>query len=92
MAVAHTHILHYGRLQHETVVEFWGFCVDPPRVFLAFEFCEQGSLFDVLHKPRRHRPGPVQIKFSKRGGCELRVIGGKSQAKDEDRERPNKCS
>jgi len=54
------------RLQHETVVEFWGFCVDPPKVYLAFEFCEQGSLFDVLHKPRRHHRGPVRILWAKR--------------------------
>merc|ERR1711871_1941196 len=29
------------RLQHETVVEFYGFLVDPPKVLLAFELCER---------------------------------------------------
>jgi len=54
------------RLQHETVVEFFGFFVDPPKLYLAFEYCEQGSLFDILHKPRRHERGPVPISWETR--------------------------
>jgi len=59
-------VLAAWRLQHETVVEFFGFFVDPPKVYLGFEYCQKGSLFDTLHKPRQGRRSPVPIPWESR--------------------------
>lgn len=36
-------------LRHPNVVQFMGFCLDPPS--MAAEYCPRGSLYHVLHEP-----------------------------------------
>lgn len=45
-------------LRHPNVVQFMGFCLDPPS--MAAEYCPRGSLYHVLHEP--HGPPGMQKK------------------------------
>lgn len=45
-------------LRHPNVVQFMGFCLDPPS--MAAEYCPRGSLYHVLHEP--HGPPGMEKK------------------------------
>lgn len=54
-----------NELQHENIVQCKGMCVMPPVLALAFEYCQYGSLFDVLHKRlNRDEPNMRQSEIS----------------------------
>jgi tRNA A-37 threonylcarbamoyl transferase component Bud32 len=51
-------------LVHENVVRVQGFGVTPPTMFLALEFCDGGTLVDVLKRAPRLPPAAVALWLS----------------------------
>jgi hypothetical protein len=37
-------------LKHPNIVRYYGLCVSPPHVSLVFEFCDRGSLYNLIDK------------------------------------------
>jgi len=46
------------------VVKFYGSCINPPFLCLCFEYCDLGSLFDVLHDKTKVVPLEQRIQLA----------------------------
>lgn len=64
------------RLKHPNIVKFYGLCVRPPSVFLVFELCEQGDLFEVLAQRRAAHRVMASPKCTIRGWGLQRILQG----------------
>ncbi len=52
------------QLQHENIVKLIGACTEMPNVCILMEFCENGSLFDLIHRNRVELTPEMQWRFS----------------------------
>ena len=51
------------KLKHRNIVRFYGVCLQPPNMFLAYEFCKQGSLRAFLDSNVR-LPTNVRVQLA----------------------------
>ncbi|KAA8499808.1 Serine/threonine-protein kinase STY46 [Porphyridium purpureum] len=51
-------------LRHPNILYFYGACTRPPNLAIVTEFCEHGTLFDVLHKEQGPITWAMVLKFA----------------------------
>mmetsp|Transcript_65897 Transcript_65897/g.143848 ORF Transcript_65897/g.143848 Transcript_65897/m.143848 type:complete len:446 (+) Transcript_65897:1-1338(+) len=54
-----------ARLDHPNIVYLVGSCINPPDVVIVTEFCDNGSLFDCIHKQRLQFDRPSLWRIAK---------------------------
>lgn len=59
-----------SQLRHPNVVLYLGACIGPPSTFICLEWCERGSLHDLLHDPT------IPISVANRLGMALQTARG----------------
>ncbi len=67
------------RLSHPNVVTFYGVCTKSPNLCVVTEFCERGSLYDVLQKAAYSKPTLAkQLNWKRRLGMAVDAAAGMS--------------
>jgi serine/threonine-protein kinase TNNI3K len=50
-------------LRHGSIVTFYGACVEPPRIGIVQEFCDNGSLYNLISKHKRNIPWKMRLQI-----------------------------
>ena len=53
-----------GNIRHPNIVLFLGACIKPPKLCIVLEFCENGSLWSLLHYSKTDLPWKIRKRIA----------------------------